>query len=481
MSYKIKINKDEFRSKLHGCWMGKAIGGAIGMPYELTKDINDATGFSTPKGEPVPNDDLDLQLIWLLAMEDMGPKALSANALADYWLTYITPHWNEYGVCRANMEMGLLPPLSGHFKNKWLHSNGAWIRSEIWASLAPGVPNIAMKYALMDACLDHGLGEGTYAEMFTVTMQSFAMYEKDVRKLIETALTYIPHDCRVAQSVRLVLEYYDSGRPWKETREAVVKLNDDLGLFQAPGNVAFTVLGLMYGEGDFKKSVLLCVNCGDDADCTAATCGALLGLMNGIEYIPEDWKEYIGDRIVTMCINGSYIFRVPKTCSELTERIMNLMPSVMKTYDIDVEYTDEKTNIDEIKDIKILEGYAQTIFDRSPYSFEISNGLHTEALIEYDCEPVVKAGEDFKVKVTLTNNRASAHHHRVDVFLPEGWTADYDRTCFSDQRTRITSKESKWEMTIHVGERVDSVNRIPIMISTSSHAVPVMIPIVLLG
>ena len=80
MSYKIKINKDEYRSKLHGCWMGKAIGGAIGMPYELTKEINNATGFSTPKGEPVPNDDLDLQLVWLLAMEDVGPKTLSANA-----------------------------------------------------------------------------------------------------------------------------------------------------------------------------------------------------------------------------------------------------------------------------------------------------------------------------------------------------------------------------------------------------------------
>lgn len=481
MSYKIKINKQEYKSKLHGCWMGKAIGGAIGMPYELTKEINDATGFSTPKGEPVPNDDLDLQLVWLLAMEDLGPKALTANMLADYWLTYISPHWNEYAVCRANMEMGLLPPLSGHFKNKWKHSNGAWIRSEIWACLAPGVPNIAMKYALMDASLDHGLGEGTYAEMFTVTMQNYAFFENDIRKLIETALTYIPQDCRTAQSVRLVLEYYDNKRPWKDARNAVVKLNEDLGLFQAPGNVAFTVLGLMYGEGDFKKSVLLSVNCGDDADCTAGTCGALLGLVNGIEGIPEDWKEYIGDRIVTMCVNGSYIFRTPKTCSEFSDRIIDLMPVVMKAYGIDVEYTDEESQVEDLKKVDILKGYAQQIFDRSPYSFEITNGLHTDALVEYDCEPVVKPNSDFKVSITLTNNRLSAHHHRMDVFLPEGWRADYERTCFSDQQTRITSKRTKWEMILHVGEKVDNINRIPIMISTSSHAVPIMIPIVLLG
>lgn len=481
MSYKIKINKEEYRSKLHGCWMGKAIGGAIGMPYELTKEINDCKGFSTPKGEPVPNDDLDLQLVWLVAMEDMGPKTLSANSLADYWLTYIPPHWNEYGICRANMEMGLLPPLSGHFKNKWIHSNGAWIRSEVWACLSPGVPNIAMKYALMDASLDHGLGEGTYAEMFTVTMQAFAFYETDVRKLIETALTYIPHDCRVAQSVRLVLEYYDNGRTWQDARNAVVKLNEDLGLFQAPGNVAFTVLGLVYGEGDYKKSVLLCVNCGDDADCTAGTCGALLGLMHGTDFIPNDWKEYVGDRIVTMSVDGSYIFRLPKTCTELTDRIMDLMPSVMKVYGIDVEYTQEATQTDELNGAKILEGYAEQIFGRSPYSFEVSDGLHTDALVEYDCEPVVKSGSDFKVHITFINRRLSAHHHRMDVFLPEGWSADYDKTCFADQKTRITSNQTKWEMTLHVGEKVDAVNRIPIMVSTPSHAVPVMIPIVLLG
>lgn len=481
MTYNIKINKEEYKKKLNGCWMGKAIGGAIGMPYELTTEINHADGFSTPKGEPVPNDDLDLQLVWLLAMEELGPKALTANALADYWLTYISPHWNEYGVCRANLEMGLLPPLSGQNKNKWLHSNGAWIRSEVWASFAPGVPNVAMKYALMDASIDHGMGEGTYAEMFTVTLQSFAFFESDIRKLIEKALTYIPEDCRVSASVRLVLDYYDRGCPWQDARNAVVELNSDMGLFQAPGNVAFTVLGLVYGEGDFKKSVLTCVNCGDDADCTAATCGALLGIVNGIDAIPEDWKEYIGDKIVTMCINGSYICLLPKTCSELSDRIADMMPIVMKTYDIDVEYTSDATDIEELKEARILEGYAKEVCSRSPYCFEITTGLHTDALIEYDREPFVKPGDEFHVRVTLTNNRHSAHHHIVDVFLPEGWAADYDKTCFSDQRTRITSNKSCWDMVIHVGDKVEAVNRIPIMISTTSHAMPLMIPVILMG
>ncbi|MBE7037039.1 MAG: ADP-ribosylglycohydrolase family protein, partial [Ruminococcaceae bacterium] len=171
MALKMKLNKEEYLNKVHGCWIGKNIGGTLGDPYEGTYDMLDIKGFSTEKGEPAPNDDLDLQLVWLKAMQQVGPKAMSANVLAYYWMTHITPYWNEYGIAKANLEMGLLPPLSGEMNNStWKYSNGAWIRSEIWACFAPGIPNIAIKYAIMDASVDHGLSEGTYAEIFTASL-----------------------------------------------------------------------------------------------------------------------------------------------------------------------------------------------------------------------------------------------------------------------------------------------------------------------
>ena len=40
---------------------------------------------------------------------------------------------------------------SCEFENdKWKHSNGAWIRTELWACLSAGYPNVAIKYAIMD-------------------------------------------------------------------------------------------------------------------------------------------------------------------------------------------------------------------------------------------------------------------------------------------------------------------------------------------
>ena len=125
----IKLNKEFLRDKIHACWIGKNIGGTIGGPYEWRQDILDVQGFSSAKGEPLPNDDLDLQLIWLCAMEEMGPYQLTARELGEYWLAYIPPHWNEYGIGKANMKSGILPPLCGEYTNEfWRHSNGAWIR-----------------------------------------------------------------------------------------------------------------------------------------------------------------------------------------------------------------------------------------------------------------------------------------------------------------------------------------------------------------
>ena len=194
----IKYNRKQLESKIYGCWLGKNIGGTMGTPYEGRKAMLDIKGFVTKPGEVLPNDDLDLQLIWLMAAEIEGLTKLDANILAEYWTSFIPANWNEYGVGKNNLKAGFMPPLSGEYENEmWKDSNGAWIRSEIWACMAPGFPNIAAKYAFADACIDHGVAEGTYAEIFTACLESYAFFESDIRKLVELALARIPADCEV--------------------------------------------------------------------------------------------------------------------------------------------------------------------------------------------------------------------------------------------------------------------------------------------
>ncbi|MCQ2414264.1 MAG: ADP-ribosylglycohydrolase family protein [Clostridia bacterium] len=192
------------------------------------------------------------------------------------------------------MQRGLLAPLSGDYMNPWLHSNGAWIRTEIWASLAPACPEIAAKYAIEDAKVDHGAGEGTVAAAFVAAMQSAAYAVADVRTCVEIGLTQIPENSRVALSVKKVLECFDNGMSAMDCRNTILKMNADIGdgWFEAPSNVAYTVLGLIYGKGDFKKSMITAINCGDDTDCIGATVGSTLGIIYGLKGIPADMEAH---------------------------------------------------------------------------------------------------------------------------------------------------------------------------------------------
>ena len=184
----VTLNRAQLRDKIYGCWLGKNIGGTLGGPYETRRDILDIQGYLTPAGEPLANDDLDLQLVWLKAVQERGPLGITAAALGEYWLNYISAPWSEYGISKANQRAGLPPPLSGMYNNPWKDSNGAWIRSEIWACLAPGCPDVAIRLAYEDASVDHGGAEGMYAEIFTAAVESAAFVVSDRETLIRIGL-----------------------------------------------------------------------------------------------------------------------------------------------------------------------------------------------------------------------------------------------------------------------------------------------------
>ena len=328
----MKLNYEVYKDKVKACWIGKNIGGTIGTPYEGKRELLDVKGFTTAPGEPLPNDDLDLQLVWLHALENEGAQNIKAELLGEYWLDLITPYWAEYGIGKTNMQRGLIPPTSGDVDNDWQNSNGAWIRTEIWACVAPATPELAVKFAIEDAKVDHGTGEGTYAAAFVAALQSSAFALSTARECVDVAFAAIPEKSRVYKSVRAVLECFDSGKDWKEARNTVLEMNKDLGSgwFEAPSNVAYTVIGLLYGKNDFKNSVIIATNCGDDTDCTAGTVGSTLGILFGTKIIPEDWRKYIGDRIITCSVSTVSIGRTfPKSCEELSERVCAISPSVL--------------------------------------------------------------------------------------------------------------------------------------------------------
>ncbi len=274
------FDKNVYRDKAYGGWLGKNIGGTLGGPYEGAKELLDLKFYpEPPDGKPLPNDDLDLQLVWLHALEQYGPH-LTAVHLGREWVDHVRFAFDEYGYGLYNLRRGILPPVSGWFSNPFVDCMGAPIRSEIWAMIVPGLPELAAYYAWNDAVVDHGNGESVWGEVLFAAIESAAFVESDPRTLIDIGMRLIPKESRVARAVRLLLELHAEGVPWQQAREAILKEYGHDNFTDAPQNIAFTLLGWLYGE-DFEDALLKATNCGYDTDCTAATLGAILGIVHG--------------------------------------------------------------------------------------------------------------------------------------------------------------------------------------------------------
>jgi hypothetical protein len=77
-------------------------------------------------------------------------------------------------------------------------------------------------------------------------------------------------------------------------------------------NAAYVVIGLLYGNYDFTKSLEIATRCGQDADCNPSTVGGILGTLLGYDKIPAYWKqglkeaEDIDFKYTTMSLNDVY-------------------------------------------------------------------------------------------------------------------------------------------------------------------------------
>ncbi|MFW5867072.1 MAG: ADP-ribosylglycohydrolase family protein [Armatimonadota bacterium] len=336
----IRLNRDEMFDRVMGCWLGKSIGGTLGMPLEGKKGLFDLTYYDPVPEGAIFNDDLDIQLVWLRALQELGPE-LTTHDLGEYWLRHVIYPWDEYGLGAFNLRRGLAPPVAGAFDNWYVDCEGSPIRSEIWAMVAPAAPEVAARYAYMDAIIDHAGGEGVWGEMYLAALESAAFIVHDPHELIEIGLSLIPEDCRTARAVRDVLEWHREGVEWTRCRELLLEKHGHYNPQDSPQNQGIVTLGWLYGDGDFGDSILKAVNCGEDTDCTGATLGAIMGIVHGAEAIPAKWKDPVSEGIAVGW--GIVGLDYPTQLEELTRQTLAMTDEVLAAKVPDVRIVDQPT------------------------------------------------------------------------------------------------------------------------------------------
>lgn len=310
--------KIDFAERVYAGWAGKCLGGAIGMAYEGVPYRPQLSRDSIHVME-VPNDDLELQMVWLLGLERHG-LTLSHEHFADFWTEEIQHGCDEYSVAIYNMNHGIMPPESGRTGNYFRDGMGAAIRSEIWAMAFAGRPDAAAHFAMLDASVDHW-GDGVWAEIFMAVLECHVLGGETPEQAIFSAMKQLPHDCRLKRALDSVITLYRQGADRQSACDQIRNEWYHFNFTDCVMNLAFIVYALLWGNGDFIETVLAAIHCGRDTDCTAASCGAIIAMAYGRKGIPAELLEKLGDTLILSpyikAISG-----VPESISELVERTL---------------------------------------------------------------------------------------------------------------------------------------------------------------
>ncbi len=281
--------------------MGECAGNMFGLPYEFKYDQEpgpDTTFNPSYTNGARSDDDTDIEYVYLHALEEHGLD-LSYKQVAQEWMDHIHKRiWVANARALDLMRQGLLPPATGHPSNNdkaWFNLSGQFTQ-ELWGLISPGMPATAQNFADKFA---HVVvyGESVMAAHYFCVMYAEAFFEKEVGVLIEKGLSALPANSEYRQAIADSVAWHrEYPNDWRAARSALhrkyrKKWNPNSSVL----NGGACTLGLLYGNGDFEKTILLICSMGYDADCNAATVGGLLGVLKGASGLPKRWVKPLKD------------------------------------------------------------------------------------------------------------------------------------------------------------------------------------------
>ena len=343
----ITLSDEELFDKIYGGWLGRCAGCLLGKPVEgfsreqieswlkivdaypleyyfppiedLPEDAPEwlkdrlshldtmwkKTGIGVLRGQikcMARDDDIDYTIVNLHILENYGPDFTTMN-VGETWL-YLLPYWQVYTAERSayrNLVNGLEPPETATYMNPYREWIGAQIRADMWGYVAPGNPELATNLAYRDARLSH-VKNGIYGEMFVSAMISVAFVKNNIEEIIEAGLSAIPKKSRLSEAIRDVLNWSREYSDWRDTWRRIFEKYGRYHFVHTINNAAIVTMGLIYGEGDYGKSIAISVMGGWDTDCNGATTGSIVGVILGAKKLPNEWIKPLNDRVRSFVI-----------------------------------------------------------------------------------------------------------------------------------------------------------------------------------
>jgi len=287
----IEISRDELYDKIYGGWAGMLIGGLEGLPHEMIyfdepRESLPAFGY-LDKGA-ISDDDNDFELTHLYFMDKENTLKLPYTRIAEIWKANM-----EKGIWAANAKArdlilkGMIPPATGSAANneKAIFNLSGQFCTESYGMISPGMPNTASEigsyYAHISVCC-----EPIQAAQFWTSLISVSMIDQSpMEDLLAKALKSVdPNSVMVELVNDAVKAFHENLSDWKAARQIIYKkwlAEKKWNANSTPTNGGMVILSLLYGNGDFYKTLQYAMAFGVDADCNAATAGVIAGVRIG--------------------------------------------------------------------------------------------------------------------------------------------------------------------------------------------------------
>ena len=350
------VDLSSLDKKLLGAWTGRICGCLLGKPiegyrtdvlipvlketgnypmhrYVVRSDSNESmvekynfhanSCFSDEvDGMPI-DDDTNYTVMGQKIIDDHG-RDFSAYDVSRAWMRY----QQKGAYCTAeraaycNFINGFDPPASAVYKNPYREWIGAQIRGDYYGYINPGDPECAADMAFRDASISH-VKNGIYGEMFVSAMLAAAACTDDMPTVIKAGLAQIPKTSRLYESVTAVLDGFEGGVTKDDCFADIHGRYDEhtqYGWCHTIPNAMIVAASLLYGNGDFGRSICMAVETGFDTDCNGATVGSIVGMAKGIGAIGDEWTAPIHDTLHT-AIYGSETVKISEAAAHTMDHI----------------------------------------------------------------------------------------------------------------------------------------------------------------
>mgnify|MGYP000507138308 CR=1 FL=1 len=322
----------DYPERVYAGVLGKIIGVYLGRPFEgwqyerILKELGEVYYYVHDRlNVPlvVTDDDIAGTFTFIRALEDYAAagRDLQPAQIGETWLNYLVEKqsvlwWGGLGMSTEHtaylrLKHGIPAPQSGSMavNGKVVAEQiGAQIFIDGWAMVAPGNPELAAELARKAGSVSHD-GEALYGAQVLAAMEAMAFVESDIDKLLDTGLSFIPKDSVIYRLVQDLRNWHAAIPDWHAARQRIVENYgyDKYGHnCHIVPNHALIHLGLLYGGGDFQKSLMICNTCGWDTDCNSGNLGCLLGIRNGLKGLDcgPDWRGPVADRLFIPTADG---------------------------------------------------------------------------------------------------------------------------------------------------------------------------------